>query len=138
LGTFKANLIAWFADTANGIGDFFARRGHFREQMCVGDTCVTPDQFAEVFGNQTAGAAGTPGAGSPPEAPAATSAQEGSDTDAASTTTPNVSEKQPTSEDTSEPAELGASEAPKLELEPDLAPANDNQVLDPLPATGTE
>jgi hypothetical protein len=37
-----------------------------------------------------------PSAGSPPEVPAASPAQEGSDTDEAVTTTPNVSELQPT------------------------------------------
>ena len=61
-GTFKANLIAWLADAANGITDFFARRGHSQEQLCVGDTCVTPEQFAEVFGNQSAGQSAAAGA----------------------------------------------------------------------------
>src|SRR5687767_1705136 len=46
-----ARLTQWFADAQNGITDFFARRGHFEEQLCLGETCVTPEQFAEVFGS---------------------------------------------------------------------------------------
>jgi hypothetical protein len=44
-GAFEKNLIAWLGEAANGIGDFFAHRGHFADELCVGDTCVTPDQF---------------------------------------------------------------------------------------------
>jgi hypothetical protein len=53
----------WLADAQNGITDFFARRGHF-EELCVDDVCVTRDQFAEVFGNQSA-QAGSAAAGAP-------------------------------------------------------------------------
>jgi hypothetical protein len=47
---FKQKLLAWFADSANGIGDFFAslihaNDGYFSQKLCVGDTCVTPEQF---------------------------------------------------------------------------------------------
>jgi hypothetical protein len=71
--------------------------------------------------------------------PAASPAQEDSDTDeAAATTTPNVSELQPTSEYASEPAEPGALEALEPETELQLELANDNVVSDPLPATSIE
>ena len=58
--TFKANLIAWFADAANGIGDFFARRGIF-EEVCVKDangrTCLNRSQVdALLSGSAAAGA----------------------------------------------------------------------------------
>ena len=90
-GTFKSNLAAWLADAANGITDFFARRGHFQEQLCVGDTCVTPEQFAEVFGNQSAGQSAAANASvieGNSEAPASATAQEpGSDADAATSST---------------------------------------------------
>jgi hypothetical protein len=42
---FKTNLIAWFADATNGITDFFAANIHAKNELCVGDTCVTPAQF---------------------------------------------------------------------------------------------
>ena len=59
--------------------------------------------------------------------PAASPAQEGSDTDEAATTTPNVSELQPTSEYDSEPAEPGTLEAsdPAVELQLEHANANE-------------
>lgn len=72
---------------------------------------------------ESVGAAGTPSAGSPPEVPAASPAQEGTDTDEAATTTPNVSELQPTSEDASEPAEPGSLEASDPAAELPLEPA---------------
>ena len=48
-----ARLTAWFADTANGINDFFARVGDFgqvnTDELCVGATCVTEDQFKSLL-----------------------------------------------------------------------------------------
>ena len=61
-GTFKANLIAWLADTANGIASIVSDTLTARERLCVGSTCVTEDQFIAVFGTQSAAhpaAAGT-------------------------------------------------------------------------------
>ena len=143
------HITAWFANATNGIGDFFAQVGNFgrvnTDELCVGSTCVTEDEFRSLLtgsaaqtSGESAGAADTPSAGSPPEVPAASPAQEGTDTDDAATTTPNVSVLQPTSEDASEPAEPGASEAPEAEAEQELAPANDNNPVEPLPATGTQ
>ena len=42
---FRDNLIAWFGSAANGLGDFFAARGHFADQLCVGTRCMTPEHF---------------------------------------------------------------------------------------------
>jgi hypothetical protein len=46
-----ARLTHWFADATNGIGEMFARvfKGERVEtqELCVGDVCVTRDQFAE-------------------------------------------------------------------------------------------
>ena len=60
--TFKAKLVAWFADAANGIGDFFAGRLHTRE-ICLGEpgaeTCVGKTQLDALL----AGAAASQGAG---------------------------------------------------------------------------
>ncbi|MEK7069168.1 MAG: tail fiber domain-containing protein [Patescibacteria group bacterium] len=58
-GVFKANLIAWLGDAGNGIGDLFARRGHFSEQLCVGATCVNEQQLAALLA--TAGQAASIG-----------------------------------------------------------------------------
>ena len=39
-------------DAANGIDSLVACRRRTHEELYVGDTCVTPEQFAEVFGNR--------------------------------------------------------------------------------------
>ena len=52
-------ITAWLADAANGIANIISDTLTAREKLCVGDTCVTPEQFRAVFGNQNA-AAGTP------------------------------------------------------------------------------
>ena len=66
--TFKAKLVAWFADAANGIGDFFAGRLHTRE-ICLGEpgaeTCVGKTQLDALL----AGAAASQGQEAPEEAP---------------------------------------------------------------------
>jgi hypothetical protein len=83
-----ARLTQWFADAQSGITDFFARRGHFEEELCLGETCVTPEQFAEVFGNsQSAEAAGTPGDESGAGTPSGSSTSGPPNTDTATTTT---------------------------------------------------
>jgi hypothetical protein len=49
-------LTQWFADTTNGITDFFARRIHAKDELCVGDVCVTRDEFLRMKENQSAAA----------------------------------------------------------------------------------
>lgn len=161
--TFKNTLVAWFADAANGITDFFAERVRTQE-LCVDDICVTRDQFAEVFGgSQSAAAAGAPSSGVASEAPDGSSANEIPDADAesippndddtttaAATSSPEV--LSPTNDnELGEPTSDAADQAdqattadettsPEIEASPqsELEPANDNQAPDPLPATGTE
>ena len=62
---FKSNLIAWLGDAGNGIGDFFAKEGHF-ETVCVKkadgtEFCANGDQLATAL----AGAASAGGDSSP-------------------------------------------------------------------------
>ncbi|MEQ1718972.1 MAG: tail fiber domain-containing protein [Hyphomicrobium sp.] len=68
-GTFKTNLVAWLGSASNGVTDFFASRGHFNDELCVGTTCVTPAQFQVMVA--ASAASNSSGASSPP--PAATS-----------------------------------------------------------------
>jgi hypothetical protein len=86
--TFKANLIGWFADATNGIKDFYASIVHSNrvetQELCVGSTCVTEDQFKTAF--QNAAAAGAPTVGVGGGAPSGSSAL-GAQTDATTTTT---------------------------------------------------
>lgn len=70
---FKTKLVAWFADAANGIEDFFATRGHFKDQLCVGDTCVTPEQFEAMVAAANGASAGRSGASSAESSPAQSS-----------------------------------------------------------------
>src|SRR5690606_31582654 len=90
-------VVAWFAESANGIGNFFANRVHTRE-LCVGDgngeeTCITKGQLDALLesaasggaagasgasggggGNGGGGGGGSTGGGTPPvEPPVATS-----------------------------------------------------------------
>jgi len=97
-----SRIIAWFADAMNGITKFFAGEVHAKDKLCVDDVCVTRDQFAEVFGNQSAaagaspieqsnstGQANTDGAREAPDGSSASGA--GEMTDTATTTTPDNS-----------------------------------------------
>ena len=69
------DLIAWLASAENGIKDVYAsiihaHEGDFTDKLCVGDTCVTPEQFKAVFGRVQSAAAGATtalggGAGAP-------------------------------------------------------------------------
>jgi hypothetical protein len=70
---FKSSLIAWLASASNGIGDFFAKVGHFNEadvgKLCVGSTCVSEDQFKSMVaaaGAPPFGRDGAPGGSSTP------------------------------------------------------------------------
>lgn len=56
--SFKAKLVTWFADATNGIGDFFAQRGHFAEEICVGSTCITGTQLQTLLASANAGGSG--------------------------------------------------------------------------------
>ncbi|MEK7115535.1 MAG: immunoglobulin-like domain-containing protein, partial [Patescibacteria group bacterium] len=60
-----ARLTQWFADAANGVGDFFANRVRTKE-LCVsdgaGETCVTRTQLDALLAS-AAGASGGGGAG---------------------------------------------------------------------------
>jgi hypothetical protein len=62
--TFQQNLIAWVGNASNGIGDFFAKVGHFDEvhtnsKLCVGSTCVTPAQFQAMVAATNASQSGS-------------------------------------------------------------------------------
>ncbi len=54
--TLGARLVAWFADSANGIQTIFANVIHTNKvetnELCVGEVCVTEEQFLEIVGNQ--------------------------------------------------------------------------------------
>lgn len=45
---FQQNLVAWLGNAANGITDIFAKNIHAQNELCVGSTCVTPQQFAAM------------------------------------------------------------------------------------------
>ena len=64
VGKFFDRMIAWFADSANGIGDFFANRIHIKE-VCVEKSdgteyCVTGDQLEAAVSGGTTKAAVSP------------------------------------------------------------------------------
>src|SRR3989338_2917589 len=58
-----ARVTTGLADAANGIGDVFARAFHAKDEICIGDTCVTETQLKALLAAQneaqTASAAGT-------------------------------------------------------------------------------
>ena len=53
-GRFFDRLTEWFADAGNGIGDLYATIFHASEvhtdKLCVGDVCVTQEQFLNMVG----------------------------------------------------------------------------------------
>jgi hypothetical protein len=59
--SFRTNLIAWFAQASNGIGDFFANRVHTKE-ICVGEggneTCITKTQLDALLAGAAGGGSG--------------------------------------------------------------------------------
>ena len=68
-----AQIARWLASAANGIGSIFAKVGNFgkvnTDELCVGGTCVTPEQFqamAAASVRSTAGGSGTNDAASAP------------------------------------------------------------------------
>ncbi|MDB5187481.1 MAG: hypothetical protein JWO50_1, partial [Candidatus Kaiserbacteria bacterium] len=88
-GVFKDNLIAWLGNSANGITSIFATRGHFSNELCVGDTCVTPEQFKAMVAasQQSAGIGSTPAPAqvNPPQQDATTTTIDTTDTESTST-----------------------------------------------------
>jgi len=56
--SFFSNLFtrirSWMADAANGIGKLFAGEVH-TEKLCVGDICVTEQEFEKTFGSGSGG-----------------------------------------------------------------------------------
>jgi hypothetical protein len=50
-GKFKDNLIAWFADTANGITEMIAGTFRAKDKLCINDTCVTEQQLQALLLN---------------------------------------------------------------------------------------
>jgi hypothetical protein len=64
-GAFRDHLIAWLGDAANGIHDLYAGIMHAHsvqtDELCVGDVCVTRDQFLRM----TQGVAAGEGSASP-------------------------------------------------------------------------
>jgi hypothetical protein len=89
---FKSKLIAWFADAQSGVGDFFAKVGHFNK-VCAknsdgSETCVTGDQMKSKLAGSAA--AGAPNNGSQSGAPASVSANFGVDAGSSTTTAPVV------------------------------------------------
>lgn len=48
--SFANVLVTWFANAANGIGKLFANEVH-TNMLCVGDTCVTEEEFLQLLGN---------------------------------------------------------------------------------------
>ena len=51
---FKATLVAWFADAANGIGDIFAKRLHADDAICIDEQCLTETDFGALRGSLAA------------------------------------------------------------------------------------
>ena len=47
-GSFETNLIAWLGNASNGIVDLFANNIHAQNELCVGSTCITPQQFQAI------------------------------------------------------------------------------------------
>jgi hypothetical protein len=50
--TFLSRMRNWFADTENGIGSFIAGTIRAKDQLCVGNTCVTESQLQQLLNNQ--------------------------------------------------------------------------------------
>jgi hypothetical protein len=70
-GSFKDALIAWLADSANGITKLFAKEVH-TEKLCVGNTCVSEEQFLALVSG--AGSADAQQGGEADTTPATSSA----------------------------------------------------------------
>ena len=107
-GNIFSRLIEWFADTANGVGKFFAREVH-TDTLCIKksdgtDVCVTGDQLANLLSGQSIVSA-------PEPTPVPTS--EPTTTEPISTMTEPAPEPIPTSEPTIIEPALTTEPAPK-------------------------
>jgi len=62
-GTFKDALVAWLGNAGNGIHVFFAESVRAKNELCVGNTCVTAEQFKAMVAaaGQTAASASAGG-----------------------------------------------------------------------------
>ncbi|MBX2867025.1 tail fiber domain-containing protein [Candidatus Kaiserbacteria bacterium] len=111
---FLSNMIAWFADTANGIGSMIAGTFQATEQLCINDTCVSEEQLQQLLTGEAVSAEEEPvdtpddeddeetpssggGGGSDPEDDVATTTDDGTDT--ATTTDPGTDDTDTETED---------------------------------------
>jgi hypothetical protein len=67
--SFKDSLIAWLGSAANGINKLFAREVH-TQKLCVGDVCVTQEQFLAMVSASAPARAHAPSDGEGSEDPA--------------------------------------------------------------------
>jgi hypothetical protein len=102
---FKNNLLAWLGDAGNGINKLFAKEVH-TDTLCVGNTCVTQEQFLAMVAASSASqssaslapAVETPAATSTPEVSEDSSSAEAAPPESeASSTPPAVSSDASTS-----------------------------------------
>lgn len=118
--SFFANIFtrmkSWLADTANGIGDFFANRVRTKE-LCLrddfgGETCITKAQLDNLLYSAAAGASYTPPAPAPEPTPEPAPSPE------------------PTPETTPEPESILEPEPVVEEPTPEPAPAPEPEVVE--------
>jgi hypothetical protein len=92
----KDRLLAWFADAANGIKEFFAERVHTQE-FCTTrsdgtEVCASGDQLVAILAGTSAS---TPATGGGSGAPASISARRETGADTATTTTSSGNDQPP-------------------------------------------
>ncbi len=152
-----ARLTQWFANATNGIRDFYASVIHGERvetrELCVGETCVTPDQFKAVFGSGSqSAAAGAPeqGGTEAPVGDASAAGDQAADDETATTTASSTSSTSnivsPSSTEAEGEAAVSQSDvadAPEATTGGPMpddtpAPANNSSPVDTLPATATE
>ncbi|HVV14999.1 MAG TPA: tail fiber domain-containing protein [Candidatus Paceibacterota bacterium] len=115
-GVFRDNLIGWLANAANGITKLFAKEVH-TDMLCVGDVCVTQDQFLAIV--QASGVTpGQNGGDAPPSG----------DDDTASSTPPTPPEDNGSQASSTPPAP--ADPAPQDPAPSDEQPPADSQPTD--------
>jgi hypothetical protein len=138
-------ITTWFADTANGIGDFFAQVGNFgrvnTDELCVDDICVTRDEFLQMKEGQSA-AAGAPMLRDTVEAPAGSPSSMENDSgdglEPTSTELQSEDDTLPQSDNVVDNSTFGEETASESVTAPELQASNDNSPVEQLPATGTE
>lgn len=65
VGRFLERLVLWFADTANGIGNFFAKSLRAKDTLCINDTCIGETELKDMLADRvttsaSSGATSTP------------------------------------------------------------------------------